>query len=68
MFKSNVGKFDRFLRIMVGAGLLAAFFLFPASDWRMVFLIGIIPLATGLMASCPLYSLFGLSSCPLKKT
>lgn len=68
MFKNNVGKIDRILRVVVGAGLLASFFLFPEFNWRPIFLIGIIPLATGLMSSCPLYSLLGLSSCPMKKT
>ena len=29
--------------------------------------IGIIPLATALMSSCPLYSILGLNTCPMKK-
>jgi len=27
--------------------------------------IGIVPLATGLLRSCPLYSIIGLNTCPL---
>ena len=66
MFKTNVGGIDRILRIVVGIALLAAFFLYPDASWRYWTLIGIIPLATGLLSTCPLYSILGLSSCPVK--
>ena len=29
--------------------------------------LGIVPLLTGLIGSCPLYTLFGFSTCPVKK-
>lgn len=67
MFKTNVGGIDRALRIIVGVALLALFFLYPDASWRYWTLIGIVPLATGLMSTCPLYSLLGLSTCPVKK-
>lgn len=67
MFKTNVGSLDRVLRIVVGVALIAVYFLYPEASWRNWTLIGIIPLATAFMSSCPLYSIFGLSSCPLKK-
>lgn len=67
MFARNVGGMDRILRIVIGLALLAAFFYFPASSYRWLFLVGIIPLATGLMSTCPLYRLFGVSTCPLKR-
>ena len=66
MFKTNVGGIDRILRIIVGVALLAAFFLYPDASWRYWTLIGIIPLATGLLSTCPLYSILGLSTCPVK--
>lgn len=66
MFKTNVGGIDRILRIVVGIALLAAFFLYPDASWRYWTLVGIIPLATGLLSTCPLYSIFGLSTCPVK--
>jgi hypothetical protein len=31
-------------------------------------LLGVVALLTGLVGSCPLYTLFGLSTCPLPKT
>ena len=59
----NVGTLDRVLRIVVGLAMLAAFFAYPDASWRYWLLIGVVPLATGLLARCPAYSLFGLKTC-----
>lgn len=67
MFKSNVGRFDRILRIIAGVVLLSLYFIYPEASWRYVALIGVIPLFTGLFGTCPLYSLFGMSTCPSSK-
>lgn len=64
--KKNVGNLDRILRIVVGLVLIAGFFLAPDSGYRWLFLVGFIPLVTGLVRSCPLYSIFGISTCPMK--
>lgn len=55
----NVGGIDRILRIVVGALLIvwAVFLNGPVWAW-----IGVIPLATGLLNFCPVYSLFGMST------
>ncbi len=68
MFKKNMGTADRVIRLVIGVALLAAFFLYPDASWRYFALIGIVPIATALMSSCPLYSMFGLSTCPVKKS
>ncbi len=67
MLKTNVGGIDRTLRIVVGLALLAGFFLNADASMRWLYLIGIVPLATGLMSTCPLYSILGLNTCPMKK-
>ena len=67
MFKTNVGGLDKILRIIVGLALIAGFFLNSDAPMRWLYLIGIVPLATGLLGSCPLYSLLGKSTCPMKK-
>ena len=67
MFKTNEGSIDRGLRILVGLALLAAFFVYPEASWRYWTLIGVVPLLTGLLGSCPLYSILGISTCPVKK-
>lgn len=66
MLKKNVGAIDRALRIVVGLALLAGFFLNADATWRWAYLIGIVPLATGLLSTCPLYSILGVSTCPVK--
>ena len=67
MFKTNVGGLDRIVRIAVGVVALAAFFFVGDAAWRWLLLIGIVPLATGLIAWCPLYAMLGLSTCPAKR-
>lgn len=66
MFSKNVGNLDRLLRVALGIGLLVAFFALPESGFRWFFLIGLIPLATGLASTCPIYSVLGVSTCPRK--
>lgn len=68
MFKKNVGKLDRTLRIILGVALLIGFAMNPSGSYSWLYLIGIIPLATGLMSSCPLYTILGLRTCPLDKS
>jgi Protein of unknown function (DUF2892) len=68
MLTTNVGGIDRILRIVVGAALILWFFLDQGTGfWHWAKLIGIVPLATGLMSTCPLYTVLGLSTCPMKK-
>lgn len=67
MFKTNVGGIDRILRIVVGLALIAGFFLNADASMRWLYLLGIIPLATGLLQTCPLYSILGMNTCPMKK-
>lgn len=64
MFKTNEGTLDRILRVIVGAALIAIVFVGPQTPWGWL---GIVPLATGLIGSCPLYSVLGLNTCPVKK-
>lgn len=68
MLKTNVGGVDKILRIVLGLALLAWFFVDQGSGlWHWAKLIGVVPLLTGLMGSCPLYSILGLSTCPMKR-
>ena len=64
--KANVGNIDKALRIVIGLALLSIIFWVdgPARWWG---LIGIVPLGTGLFNFCPLYAIFGLSTCPMEK-
>ncbi|NIY80392.1 MAG: DUF2892 domain-containing protein [Rhodobacteraceae bacterium] len=66
MLKKNVGGIDRILRIVVGLALILGFFLNADASMRWLYLLGIIPLATGLMQSCVLYSILGINTCKTK--
>ena len=60
MFKENVGGLDRMLRILVGMVLIALVFVGPRSPWGWL---GLVPLVTGLLRTCPLYRLVGVNTC-----
>ena len=60
----NVGSIDRGLRIAAGLLLLGLGAFGPFGWWG---LIGLVPLATGLMSSCPAYSLLGMNTCPVAR-
>ena len=66
MLKKNEGNLDRILRIVVGAALIAGYFMNSGGAYSWLYLLGIIPLVTGLIGSCPLYTIFGISTCKLK--
>ena len=68
MLKNNVGGIDRILRVILGVALIAGFFMNADASMRWLYLLGIIPLATGLLGTCPLYTILGLSTCPMKKS
>lgn len=63
----NMGNIDRLVRVILGLVLLTIGFtsLVPV-PWNYIFLIGVIPLATGLLGFCPLYSLLKMDTLPKK--
>lgn len=50
----NIGRFERALRIVAGAALVLWVTLFQGPGWAWL---GIVPLGTGLISWCPLYTL-----------
>jgi hypothetical protein len=57
----NVGGMDRAVRIVAGVGLLALGAFGPLGWWGLV---GLVPLATGLVGWCPPYAMLGINTCP----
>ena len=57
----NIGRKDRLIRIAVGLGILSLMVIGPKTLWG---LIGLIPLITGLVGKCALYSMLGISTAP----
>jgi hypothetical protein len=64
IFPANENAVDRSLRIAVGLAILSLTVVGPETMWGLV---GLVPLFTGLIGSCPAYTLLGISTCPLKK-
>ena len=62
----NVGALDRIVRL-VFAAILVALFAFAPSPIRWIGVIAAIPLLTGAIAFCPLYSLFGINTCGVRR-
>ena len=60
----NEGKLDRTLRVIAGAALISLVFIGPQSAWGWV---GLVPLVTGLVGNCPVYSLLGINTCGLRQ-
>jgi Protein of unknown function (DUF2892) len=64
LFPRNEGTLDRTLRVVAGLALLSLVFVGPKTMWGLV---GLVPLFTGLIGSCPVYTLLGLRTCPVEK-
>jgi hypothetical protein len=62
MFRTNESNADRIVRLLLGVAIAAAGLYFQS--W--FGLLAIIPLATATIGWCPLYSLFGISTCAVK--
>mgnify|MGYP001827642517 CR=1 FL=1 len=61
----NEGTIDRVLRVVLGLVLLSLVFIGPQTVWGWI---GIVPLVTGLIGTCPVYSLLGINTCSMKKS
>ncbi len=64
MMTRNEGGLDRGARTLMGLILLSQVFVGMETMWGLV---GVIPLATGLVGYCPIYRVFGISTCSLKQ-
>jgi hypothetical protein len=62
--KKNIHPVERVVRVILGAGLASLAFWGPANPW---FLLGLVPLATGLMGWCLPYSMLGINTCDIGK-
>jgi len=58
----NMSNLDRLLRIIVGFGMVVVGFMLEGNAACLLGWLGLIPLLTGLVGTCPMYSFFGLNS------
>lgn len=67
--KKNMGATDRILRLLIAAIFVGLYFSETVSGTLGVVLVvfAAVFTLTSLISFCPLYTLFGLSTCPSKK-
>jgi len=68
--KTNIGSFDRFIRIIIAAIIVVLYFSNSNTGiWAIVLMVlaGVFAL-TSLIGTCPLYALFGISTCKKANT
>ena len=64
LLPKNEGTVDRAVRVIAGIAIVSLACVGPKTPWGYL---GLLPIVTGLLGSCPAYTLFGLSTCPMKK-
>lgn len=62
----NVGNLDKIIRIVLGLALLSLLFILDGAA-KYFGLIGLVLIVTAGIGFCPLYTLFGIKTCPAKK-
>ncbi|WP_379970925.1 DUF2892 domain-containing protein [Ectobacillus sp. sgz5001026] len=62
----NVGSTDKVIRYIIGVVLLSLLFIIP-SNLKYIGLLGLVPILTAAFGFCPLYAIFGIKTCPVKK-
>lgn len=62
--KKNIHPIERIIRVLAGIILILMAFLGPKNMW---FLLGIVPILTGLIGWCPPYAMLGISTCKIKE-
>ena len=62
--KSNMGSIDRALRIIVGLVLVGLALTSTVGWWGWLV---IIPIVTGALGNCPLYSVIAVNTCGTKR-
>jgi fatty acid desaturase len=68
--KKNVGAADRIIRLILAIALIAlAYFGVLTAVWSITvaWILAAVFVFTAIAGTCPLYSLFGISSCRVKK-
>lgn len=62
--KKNEGNLDRALRVVAGLLLIGLAATDSIGVWGYI---GVVPLLTGVIGMCPLYSILGLNTCPMNQ-
>lgn len=60
----NEHPVERVVRVGVGLALVTLAVMGTIGVWGYI---GVVPILTGLVGRCPLYTLLGISTCPMRK-
>jgi len=63
LFPVNEHIAERGIRVALGLALIGLALAGRVGPWGYV---GVVPILTGLVGSCPLYTVLGFSTCPVK--
>ncbi|HLS04905.1 MAG TPA: DUF2892 domain-containing protein [Wenzhouxiangella sp.] len=59
----NVGQIDRLVRILIGLALIILAAIGTIGPWGYI---GILPLLTAVLRTCPAYTVLGINTCKTK--
>jgi Protein of unknown function (DUF2892) len=67
--KKNMGNPDRIIRILLAVVFGVLYFTNTVTGTLglILLILGVVFVLTSLVSFCPLYSIFGISTCPVKK-
>jgi hypothetical protein len=63
-FAVNEHPYERVARVLLGVGILSLAFVGPKTPFGWL---GLVPITTGLLGNCPLYTVLGINTCPVKR-
>lgn len=68
--KKNMSNIDRGLRTLLAVAIAILYFsnVITGTLGIVLLVVAVVFLGTSLISSCPLYSLFGWSTCPLERS
>lgn len=65
LFAANEHPIERVVRVVLGLVLIGLAVTGQVGAWGYI---GVVPLLTGVIGSCPLYTILGFSTCPMPKS
>lgn len=63
LLKVNEHPIERVARVVLGVALVGMAAMGTIGAWGYI---GVVPILTGALGTCPLYTLLGISTCPVK--
>jgi hypothetical protein len=67
--KRNMGNADRFIRLLIAAAIAYLYYanIISGTVAIVLLVLAVVFVLTSLISFCPLYRLFGFTTCPVKK-